>query len=790
MQGREDVTANFAAILDLTTVRLSFEPLATRGERFVLGRWTFQDATGESIFEVEVLNVHEIDAEGRHKLAVSFDPDDLDAALAELDAQYAASSRPPDLRENAAFLRFEESTRTAAAGDWDTFRLLLHPDVVLEDRRSGLAVEARGADEITRLLQIATPPGLTTRSEVIALRGDDLALFRCGRAPQGFEIAWLNLTELAEDGSILYNVMFDESDRDAAFAELEQRNERRSSPVAGTATGPIPNRCVRVLEGLLACWNRGAIDDYAALVAPDARGEDRRAGLGAEMVGPEGYVANFEASHAVGATDASFDLVATRGETLALIRTTFATAGEESFTAEIFEVNEIDETGLLCRTDVFDANDLPTAVRELDDRYLDGGHAGPVEGLVVKVTRAYNDWDIDAGRALSAEDFLYIDHAPASAGEIRGVDSWIAYHQQMVSLAPTLFRLNESIEAKGPVAFWTTRAYGTDEFGGAFERRQIAVGVVESDRLLRLEMFPTEDIDRARARYEELAADPSLGLALTVDLLENECVRVKRVSDALHVSGRLEEFAATFAEPCFHQDRRPMFRGDNLATRRSLVRIGQAMLDVGTERIDLAVVATRGERLALVRRMFRARKNGGFEVEVLNVVQLDEHGLIEADIAFERDSLDEAFDELDRRWLAISPSDELIGAGIEFVAAYNAQDWDRIAVLLHPECVMVDHRPAGFDDADQSAIVERSRAFAEQVGEFRWRIVKTYEIEGATALIATSREGTDEHGNVLRWDLLFTGAMRDGRLVIVDTYDRTQFDEAWSRARELLDRQI
>lgn len=68
--------------------------LTTRGDRLALfhARWGFTEPGGGPS-EIEFLQIWETDASGRIAGGVGFDPDDLDAAYAELEARYAALGR-------------------------------------------------------------------------------------------------------------------------------------------------------------------------------------------------------------------------------------------------------------------------------------------------------------------------------------------------------------------------------------------------------------------------------------------------------------------------------------------------------------------------------------------------------------------------------------------------------------------------------------------------------------------------------------------------------------------------
>jgi hypothetical protein len=73
------------------TIGVSRQLLATRGDRLTLERCTFTSSARDGgPAEFEMLNVSEVDADGRRVATVSFDPEDLDAAYAELDDRYVA----------------------------------------------------------------------------------------------------------------------------------------------------------------------------------------------------------------------------------------------------------------------------------------------------------------------------------------------------------------------------------------------------------------------------------------------------------------------------------------------------------------------------------------------------------------------------------------------------------------------------------------------------------------------------------------------------------------------------
>src|SRR5439155_10570158 len=123
--------------------RIDGHVLATRGETLHVNRGVLYnpDAPGGG-FATEVLGLWEIDADERLITCVLFDPDQLDAALAELDALYIAG----DGARYAEPVRLvTEILRSVTRRD-DAYRDLIHPDVVQIDRRLASLGEMRGRD--------------------------------------------------------------------------------------------------------------------------------------------------------------------------------------------------------------------------------------------------------------------------------------------------------------------------------------------------------------------------------------------------------------------------------------------------------------------------------------------------------------------------------------------------------------------------------------------------------------------------------------------------------------------
>lgn len=85
--GKQKEIESARVVADLGVERYELEALETRGDRTALCRQIWH----LSGWEVALLTVSRIDAEGRGLVVIMFDDDDLDAARAELEVQAAAS---------------------------------------------------------------------------------------------------------------------------------------------------------------------------------------------------------------------------------------------------------------------------------------------------------------------------------------------------------------------------------------------------------------------------------------------------------------------------------------------------------------------------------------------------------------------------------------------------------------------------------------------------------------------------------------------------------------------------
>jgi class 3 adenylate cyclase len=204
--------------------------IAVRGERLALTRLEIaaEDASPGAPQE-EVLELQVINAEGRFELGVFFDPEDIDVAMAELDAAHAKLQERPPL-ENAASRLHRRLWTHFLTREWEALAETMTDDAYVEDHRPvvnyGLL---RGRDAVVEALRVDPDLGLGhVTPTVVATRGERLVLSRLGHSPrdkqpEAFHLELITVVEIDDDGQMAACIVYDAADSDAAFAELDAR---------------------------------------------------------------------------------------------------------------------------------------------------------------------------------------------------------------------------------------------------------------------------------------------------------------------------------------------------------------------------------------------------------------------------------------------------------------------------------------------------------------------------------------------------------------------------------------
>ncbi len=117
--------------------------------------------------------------------------------------------------------------------------------------------------------------------------------------------------------------------------------------------------------------------------------------------------------------------------------------------------------------------------------------------------------------------------------------------------------------------------------------------------------------------------------------------------------------SALVAENMFNDDRRRVVGSGVRTGRDAEIAQMRAIVDLGVRNATSVVVATRGQRLALLRTRFSGHNLSpeAFHTDLIDIVEIDADELITRRVAFNEEDLDAAFKELDARYAAGEAAD-------------------------------------------------------------------------------------------------------------------------------------
>jgi ketosteroid isomerase-like protein/nuclear transport factor 2 (NTF2) superfamily protein len=526
------------------TSRWAWETLATRGERLALvGEHLEHTGRAFGPTELEGLVVAEVNDAGEYERAVVFDPDDLDAAYAELDERYAAGEAAPFAVVTTGARAFAAAV---AARDWDALAAVLAPDLVVYDHRPLGWETLRGAamlvDTWKSLLELAADAHLRI-DHVTATANGSLALLALLGTHEGgeFEDVRVVVHEYDGNGKICRHDIYNPDQLAEAWARYEAIGTRGSgvreepftpssgqlakpmsldtAPKAGVYSGrtempgpriegdPLripPNAACRARARVTEVYAAGDWDALRALASDAFVFEDRE--KHALLTGDvEMWIGSLK--FRAGLRFAFDELIATAGDRIALQRVVMTGEPEgAAVEVEFLLLTEVDAAGRLVAVILFDPEDRRAASTELLERHARSEAGRSMPAAVFEGFRAINAHDLDRFRATLHDDFVFDDHRRTGVGRIQGADDYVASIRPLFEGAPDFFTDNlyyVAIEPHGTLAI--ARTFGTLAEGGEFESVFVRLVVFRDDRFARIEQFEVEDLNRARARFEVLA---------------------------------------------------------------------------------------------------------------------------------------------------------------------------------------------------------------------------------------------------------------------------------------------
>ncbi|HEX2484923.1 MAG TPA: nuclear transport factor 2 family protein, partial [Myxococcota bacterium] len=674
-----------------------------------------------------------------------FDAEASEAAVARLDGllgywgQRPAAARDADDREpaapeppfaNAAWRAVQRSQRAWNERDWDAVLACRAPGMVQDDRRALVGVVLSGDELLANMRVLFGARSLQLDQRLLATRGERLSLQRVsmqgvvgGGGPVAYE--FLSMVEVDREGLIARLTMFESEQLDAAQAELDARFESLS----GDGARPhVDTAATCAAERFAETFRARDVAGLATLLAPDFVNTDRRS-ITATELDRAAFLASFgPILDLVKHTQADHQVLATRGQRLALARFCLQLTGFDGSDAgpseiEFLQVLEVDSDGRIAAGVGLEAADRAAGWAQLDARYH-AGEAAPFASVAAGM-RAFHaafaarDWDALAAQC--APDIAVNDHRRLGWESLHGPEAYVAALRALVELAPdTRLRLDH-VELDATRYLVITVWEGTRE-GGPFEEPSWMVAELDREgRVRRFDQYDLQREDAARARYGEVARSARDPLARW--LRPNAASRARDAVAAAMASRDWQAMRAAYSADGRLEDRRRMLGHsmDADTAVRTMAWMYTATPDLHIERELLAVF---GDRLSLERQTWRGASGGGaFEVEMLALHEADPEGRLAAVIDFDPDDSLGAHREAHERWAALEPAHAArmrVSAG--YFDALRARDAARLRALLADDVVVHDRRRTG------GGLLVGADAYVESV-RAQWRLTRETAIE-------------------------------------------------------------
>jgi tetratricopeptide (TPR) repeat protein len=569
-----------------------------------------------------------------------------------------------------------------------------------------------------------------------------------------------------------------------------------------------PNAATANAARLSAILNARDAEGLASVFAEDCQVIDHRFGV---TYGREGALRSLHGFMRIAEPQYRYELLATLGDALALCRQSMsASAAAPQITlldtgaweVESFALVEVDVGGRRRRTELFAADRLAEAIARLYERHAEliPDACERVQSLanarfVVRFAEGPTVALDPVDPSPLAPNIEVVDHRTVGTWSVRGQEALVQNFRAWRDVADDIAIRPQDILALRAGALLVRWLHaGTDRAsGGVYERPFLLLSIVEADGLMtRWEFFEPDDEAEALARFDELA-HPSVS-PLGKGRIEEQSPPMRFANSATRADDRIAEALAAHDMDRVAAGLAPEYR---LIDRRSVVHLDldrhqhlesmRLFSQLPGQRITRTVLATRGERMALLRTCAELTSDlgGAGEIEMLLVTEANQAGQHVVQVAFDVSALDAAYAELDARYDAGEGAAFARGRAMrELLQSFHARDWDAAAAVLAPGFVLVDHRPLGWGRLDGPTYVESLRALVELAPDARLRCDHEWRCErGALGVFLLS--GTREGGRFEESRVVVVEHDRQGRQARQDHYTLDQLDAARARFEEL-----
>ncbi|MGH7899798.1 MAG: nuclear transport factor 2 family protein [Candidatus Binatia bacterium] len=398
---------------------------------------------------------------------------------------------------------------------------------------------------------------------------------------------YLGIYLFGDDGLRTRIEVFDTDRVAEALARFDELTAERPAP-------RIENAATRSVERFDAAWKARDWERLTSLFAPGYRESDRRP-IALLEIERERYLESLRPVFDTAVSGHSHELLATRGNRLALCRTLWRGAGPSE--VEWLGLVEVDERGQRVAGVMWSPNDLDAAYAELDARFAAGEAAGHarVSPTMRSFLSAFAARDWNALAALFAPDVVVNDHRLLGWERLAGRGAYVEALKSLIDLAPDARLRLDHVRMSQHGLLWVAAWEGARD-GGPFEVSWIIVSEHDASGTVgRFDQYDLDQIDTALARFAELRPDP-------LRIPANAAIRNAERWKVAYEAEDWEALRANCSPALVFDDRRGaiLLTGDLdtfVANNRWLGKRGRT-------RIETFLLATAGERLALHRMRF------------------------------------------------------------------------------------------------------------------------------------------------------------------------------------------
>ena len=393
---------------------------------------------------------------------------------------------------------------------------------------------------------------------------------------------------------------------------------------------------------------------------------------------------------------ASFEAIAVRDADLALGRlvTTFGPDLVSNIT--VLELRD----GLIHEGASFDDDQLTAALADLDRRWVERGGPRAEIRNAIAFRNAQHAGDVQAARRLLSDDFVLTDHSNLGVGRL-GVDEHLA--TAVAGASGVVAIPIEYLEHSDAAALARIQFGAPDDSVWEYW----VVTQIDGGRTRSVDLFGIDDLDVARARFEELAPD----VVDEQSLFSNHAWEVARAVGNALIAGDRTTAAGLHADT-FESTSQELFDPRVRPDQETLFDFYLAEGQPAEGDVDVVqrLVATRGDSWCV----WQISANFGSRATMERVcLSSAQDGQMLSTKRYELADLHDAMDELDRQWTVSGGRADPVVAAV--ARSMSNGPFDAYADCFAPDFVCVDHRALGFGVRSRDEWLDSTRSLGGQV---------------------------------------------------------------------------